>query len=141
MERSALQELQSERLAALVQRVCERVPFYKAAFDEKRLSPSDIRSIDDITKLPFTRKADLRDNYPFNLFAVSMSEVVEIHASSGTTGNPTVVAYTKNDVKLWSEVMARALAAGGATQDDIIQNAYGYGLFTGGLGVHYGLWN
>lgn len=138
MERSALQELQSERLAVLTQRVYERVPFYKAAFDEKGLSPSDIRSIEDITKLPFTRKADLRDNYPFNLFAVPMREVVEIHASSGTTGNPTVVAYTKNDVQLWSEVMARTLAAAGATQDDIIQNAYGYGLFTGGLGVHYG---
>ncbi len=138
MELSALRELQSKRLKELVLRVYENVPFYKTAFEKKGVVPSDITSIDDMTKLPFTRKADLRDNYPFKLFAVPMSEVVEIHASSGTTGNPTVVAYTKNDIKLWSEVMARALVAAGAVQDDIVQNAYGYGLFTGGLGIHYG---
>lgn len=138
MEAGALKELQSTRLVELVKRVYQNVPFYTATFDARGLAPSDIKSIDDIGKLPFTRKTDLRDNYPFKLFAVPMSDILEIHASSGTTGNPTVVAYTRNDIKLWSEVMARALAAAGATQDDVIQNAYGYGLFTGGLGIHYG---
>jgi phenylacetate-CoA ligase len=138
MEGSELRELQSDRLQKLVQRVYERVPFYKTAFDQQGVVPSALSSIEDICKLPFTKKTDLRDNYPFNLFGVPMSEIVEIHASSGTTGNPTVVAYTRNDVKLWAEVMARTLMAAGATKDDIIQNAYGYGLFTGGLGVHYG---
>ena len=138
MEPSALRDLQSQRLVKLVQWVYDRVPFYQAAFQQKGLTPSDIRSIDDIQRLPFTKKTDLRDNYPFKLFAVPMSEIAEIHASSGTTGNPTVVAYTKNDIKIWGEVMARALASAGATKDDIVQNAYGYGLFTGGLGVHYG---
>ena len=138
MEESALRELQSQRLVKLVQWVNDRVPFYQAAFQQKGLTPSDIKTIDDIQRLPFTKKTDLRDNYPFKLFAVPMSEIAEIHASSGTTGNPTVVAYTKHDIKIWGEVMARALAAAGATKDDIVQNAYGYGLFTGGLGVHYG---
>jgi len=138
MEISALKQLQSERLVNLVKCVYENVPFYKTAFDQKSVALSDIRTIDDLSKLPFTKKTDLRDNYPFKLFAVPMSEILEIHASSGTTGNPTVVAYTKNDIKLWSEVMARTLAAAGTTKDDIVQNAYGYGLFTGGLGVHYG---
>lgn len=138
MEAGALKDLQSTRLADLATRVYERVPFYTAAFDAAGIAPADIRGIDDIDKLPFTRKTDLRDNYPFKLFAVPMSDILEIHASSGTTGNPTVVAYTKKDIALWSEVMARALAASGATKDDVIQNAYGYGLFTGGLGVHYG---
>ena len=138
MEASALKELQSTRLVELVTRVYEHVPFYKAAFDEKGIVSSDIKTIDDIVTLPFTRKTDLRDNYPFSLFAVPMGEILEIHASSGTTGNPTVVAYTRNDIKLWSEVMARALAASGVTKDDVVQNAYGYGLFTGGLGIHYG---
>jgi phenylacetate-CoA ligase len=138
MEAGVMKELQSTRLVELVKRVYQHVPFYKAAFDAKGLAPTDIANLDDIGKLPFTRKTDLRDNYPFKLFAVPMSEILEIHASSGTTGNPTVVAYTRNDIKLWSEVMARTLAAAGATKDDIIQNAYGYGLFTGGLGVHYG---
>jgi phenylacetate-CoA ligase len=138
MEAGALKELQSERLVKLVNRAYENVPFYKTVLDQKGVIPSDIRTIDDISKLPFTRKTDLRDNYPFKLFAVPMNEILEIHASSGTTGNPTVVAYTRNDIKLWSEVMARALAASGVTKDDIVQNAYGYGLFTGGLGIHYG---
>ena len=138
MEESALRELQSQRLVKLVQWVNSRVPFYQAAFQQKGIAPSDIKTIDDIQRLPFTKKTDLRDNYPFKLFAVPMSEIAEIHASSGTTGNPTVVAYTKHDIKIWGEVMARALAAAGATKDDIVQNAYGYGLFTGGLGVHYG---
>ena len=138
MELAALKELQSERLVNLVKRVYEKVPFYKVVFNLKGIVPSDIRTIDDISKLPFTKKTDLRDNYPFGLFAVPMSEIVEIHASSGTTGNPTVVAYTRKDIQIWSEVMARALVASGATKHDIVQNAYGYGLFTGGLGVHYG---
>jgi phenylacetate-CoA ligase len=138
MELSALQELQSERLRELVKRVYEQVPFYKTAFDQQGIILSDIQSVEDISKLPFTRKTDLRDNYPFKMFAVPMSEIVEIHASSGTTGNPTVVAYTQNDIKLWSEVMARTLVAAGATKNDVVQNAYGYGLFTGGLGIHYG---
>ncbi len=138
MEAGALKELQSTRLVKLVQRVYENVPFYTAAFDAKGLAPVDIKGLDDIGELPFTRKTDLRDNYPFKLFAVPMRDILEIHASSGTTGNPTVVAYTKNDIQLWSEVMARTLAAAGATADDVVQNAYGYGLFTGGLGVHYG---
>ena len=138
MEAGALKELQSTRLVKLVQRVYENVPFYTAAFDAKGLAPADVKGLDDIGKLPFTRKTDLRDNYPFKLFAVPMRDILEIHASSGTTGNPTVVAYTKNDIQLWSEVMARTLAAAGATADDVVQNAYGYGLFTGGLGVHYG---
>ena len=138
MELTALRQLQGERLVKLVQRLYDHVPFYRAAFDQKGVHPAEIRTLADMAKLPFTRKADLRDNYPFKMFAVPMREIVEIHASSGTTGNPTVVAYTKNDIRLWSEVMARALAAAGATPDDVIQNAYGYGLFTGGLGIHYG---
>jgi phenylacetate-CoA ligase len=138
MEAGALHDLQSQRLTQLVKRIYEKVPFYKQAFDARGVSPADIRHIDDLAKLPFTRKTDLRDNYPFQLFAVPMTEILEIHASSGTTGNPTVVAYTRNDIKLWSEVMARALSASGLDKNDIIQNAYGYGLFTGGLGVHYG---
>ncbi len=138
MESGALKELQSARLRPLAQRVYENVPFYTTAFDRHGVVPSDISTIEDIHKFPFTRKADLRDNYPFKLFAVPMSEILEIHASSGTTGNPTVVAYTRSDIALWSEVMARTLAAAGATKNDIVQNAYGYGLFTGGLGVHYG---
>ena len=119
MEFGALKELQSERLRNLVQRVYENVPFYKAAFDQKGIVPSDVQSIDDISKLPFTKKTDLRDNYPFKLFAVPMSEILEIHASSGTTGNPTVVAYTRNDIKVWSEVMARTLMAAGAMRAGI----------------------
>ena len=116
----------------------KRFRFIQRRSISKALSRLIFNQLDDISKLPFTRKVDLRDNYPFKLFAVPMSEIVEIHASSGTTGNPTVVAYTKNDVHIWSEVMARTLVAAGATRDDIVQNAYGYGLFTGGIGVHYG---
>lgn len=133
-----LRELQSERLRQMVKREYENVPFYRKKFDEIGLKPEDIRSIDDITKLPFTNKQDLRDNYPFDLFAVPMSEVVRIHASSGTTGKQTVVGYTKNDLAVWGEVMARTLASGGVTRDDIGQICYGYGLFTGGLGGNIG---
>ncbi len=133
-----MRKLQQQRLIDLVKRVYEKVPFYKELFDEKGVKPADIKTLDDIVKLPFTVKIDLRDNYPFGMFTCPVDEVNEIHASSGTTGKPTVVAYTKNDIKLWSIVMGRSIAMAGAQRGDIIQNAYGYGLFTGGLGVHYG---
>lgn len=129
---------QSEQFEDLVRRVYEKIPFYKNRFDELGLKPSHISSIDDISKLPFTCKNDLRDNYPFGMFAVPMSEVVEMHTSSGTTGKPVIGGYTEKDVDLWSEVMARCLSLSGTTAEDIVHNAYGYGLFTGGLGIHYG---
>ena len=134
MPREKLRELQSERLCAMVKRVYEKIPMYRARFDSMGLRPEDIRTIDDIAKLPFTYKQDLRDNYPYGLFAVPMEEVVRIHASSGTTGKQTVVGYTANDMKLWGEVMARTIGAGGVTKVDIGHISYGYGLFTGGLG-------
>lgn len=133
-----LKNLQSERLVKLAKYVYKNCPVYKEKFDKLGVGPNDIKDINDITKLPFTTKLDMRDNYPYGLFSKPRSEVVEIHVSSGTTGNPTLVGYTKDDVKLWSEVMARALCCAGAEPDDIIQIAYGYGLFTGGLGFHYG---
>lgn len=133
-----LKELQLERLQSTLKRVFFNVPFYRKVFQATGLEPGDIKSLGDLQKLPFTVKDDLRDNYPYGMFAVSMNEVVRIHSSSGTTGKPTVVGYTRNDIDIWSELMARALVCGGATRRDIIQNAYGYGLFTGGLGVHYG---
>lgn len=138
MPREALEKLQSERLAKLADYVYRRVPMYKQRMDEAKVKPSDIRSIHDLHKLPFTKKSDLRDNYPFGLFAVPMSEVTRVHASSGTTGKPTVVGYTKNDIDMWAEVAARCFAMSGAQPGDMFQNAYGYGLFTGGLGMHYG---
>jgi phenylacetate-CoA ligase len=138
LPREALEAIQLRRLKAVAERVYATVPFYRKTFDEAGVKPGDIKSLADITKLPFTTKKDLRDNYPFGMFAVPMENVVRIHASSGTTGQPTVVGYTRRDVDTWAELMARSLAAGGATSDDIIHNAYGYGLFTGGLGVHYG---
>jgi len=134
MPREELRKLQSDRLCAMVRRVYEKIPMYRRRFDEMGLRPEDIHSIEDITKLPFTNKQDLRDNYPFGLFAVPMEDVVRIHASSGTTGKQTVVGYTANDLKLWGEVMARTIGAGGVTKADIGQICYGYGLFTGGLG-------
>jgi phenylacetate-CoA ligase len=130
--------LQSEQLKNLVGRVYEKVAFYRTAFDKRGLKPSHVKSIDDLSKLPFTSKTDLRDTYPFGMFAVPMHEVVEVHTSSGTTGKPVVGGYTRNDVELWSEVMARCLSLSGTTSEDIVHNAYGYGLFTGGLGIHYG---
>jgi len=133
-----LRELQLERLREAMKTCYEKVPHYKRVFDEKGLKPGDIKTLDDLERIPFTLKNDLRDNYPFGMLAVPLNRVAEIHASSGTTGNPTVVVYTKGDIKLWSHVMARTMACAGATPDDIIQNAYGYGLFTGGLGFHYG---
>ena len=114
------------------------MPAYKRKFDEIGLKPDDIQGIDDLTRIPFTVKTDFRDNYPFGMFAVPMDQIVRIHASSGTTGKSTVVGYTRGDVEMWAEMMARTLGAGGTTKGDIVQNAYGYGLFTGGLGAHYG---
>lgn len=133
-----LQKLQGERLVKLAAYCYARQGFYREKFDALKLKPQDIKGIKDIKKLPFTTKTDLRDNYPFKLLAVPVSEVAEIHASSGTTGKPTVVAYTKKDIELWSEVMARAIVCAGGKPGDIVHNGYGYGLFTGGLGVHYG---
>ncbi|NLM49678.1 MAG: phenylacetate--CoA ligase [Clostridiaceae bacterium] len=138
MSRDELHALQSERLVKLVDRVYRNVPYYRAKMQEKGLLPGDIKSIDDLDKLPFTTKQDLRETYPFGLFAVSMEDVVRTHASSGTTGKQTVVGYTYNDIQLWAELMARCLTMAGATKKSTIQVAYGYGLFTGGLGVHYG---
>lgn len=142
-EREALTDsgkkaLQSEALKGLVKRAYDKIPFYTEKFDELGLKPAHISSIEDIVKLPFTSKTDLRDNYPFGMFAVPMSEVVETHTSSGTTGKPVIGGYTKKDIDLWSEVMARCLTLSGTTSSDVVHNAYGYGLFTGGLGVHYG---
>ena len=133
-----MRELQSERLRELVQRVYNNVPFYQKKMDNAGLKPTDIKSIDDISKLPFTSKQDLRDNYPFGLFAVPMKDIVRVHASSGTTGKPTTVGYTRNDIEIWKEVVARCFTMCGIGKDDIMQVAYGYGLFTGGLGAHYG---
>ncbi|MFW6011306.1 MAG: phenylacetate--CoA ligase family protein, partial [Desulfosalsimonas sp.] len=138
MPREALESIQLRRLQATISRVYATVPFYRKKLEETGIGAVDVNSLDDLRKLPFTSKQDLRDNYPFGMFAVPMDNVVRIHASSGTTGKPTVVGYTSRDINTWAELMARALAAGGATRGDIIHNAYGYGLFTGGLGIHYG---
>ncbi len=138
MPREALESIQLRRLQATVARVYNATPFYRRRFDEAGVAPADIRSLSDLQKLPFTTKTDLRDNYPFGMFAVPMDNVARIHASSGTTGKPTVVGYTARDIETWAELMARSLMAAGARRDDIVHNAYGYGLFTGGLGVHYG---
>ena len=138
ISRDELRALQSERLVRTIRHAYENVAAYRKKFDEIGLSPNDIRGIDDLPKVPFTGKLEFRDNYPFGMFAVPMDQVVRIHASSGTTGKSTVVGYTRDDVGVWAELMARTLGAGGTTKGDIVQNAYGYGLFTGGLGAHYG---
>jgi phenylacetate-CoA ligase len=138
LPREALEALQLKRLRNLVDRVYTTVPFYRKKLEEKGYRPGDIRSLQDLSGLPFTTKIDLRDTYPFGLFAVPMERVVRIHASSGTTGKPVVVGYTRRDVDTWAELMARTLSCGGTTSSDVVQNAYGYGLFTGGLGGHYG---
>ncbi len=138
LPREALESLQLKRLQATVNRVYATVPFYKKKFDELGLKPAHIKSLKDMRLLPFTVKTDLRDNYPFGLFSVPMSSVVRVHASSGTTGKPIVVGYTRRDIDTWAELMARTLTAAGIHQGDIVHNAYGYGLFTGGLGAHYG---
>jgi len=138
LPRNFLEEIQLHRLQKMVQRVYENVPFYRQRMDENKVKPEHIRSLKDIELLPFTVKTDLRDTYPFGLFASPMHEIVRLHASSGTTGKPIVVAYTKEDIDVWCNVMVRSLAACGVDRGDIVQNAYGYGLFTGGLGFHYG---
>ena len=138
LPREDLEKLQLSRLQSLVQRVYANVPFYRDRFKKHKISPPDIRSLSDLKNLPFTEKQDMRDNYPFGLFAVPKENVVRIHASSGTTGKATVVGYTHRDVNNWAVLMARSFAAAGATSKDIVHNAYGYGLFTGGLGAHYG---
>ena len=138
MPREALEALQLKRLQAVVERVYHLVDFYRRRMDQMGVKPEHIRTLADLKELPFTTKQDLRDNYPYGMFAVPMEQVVRIHASSGTTGKPTPVAYTQRDLDTWSELMARTLAATGAHRGDIVHIAYGYGLFTGGLGVHYG---
>ncbi len=134
----ARQKLQLERLQSAVERVYSRVPFYRKRLDDLGVKPEAITCLKDIAKLPFTTKYELRETYPYGLLACDHSEIVEIHTSSGTTGTPVVGAYTASDINLWSEVMARTLSMAGCTKDDTVQNGYGYGLFTGGLGVHYG---
>jgi len=136
--REDIEKVQLSRLKDTVERVYSLTPFYKEKFDEIGLKPEDITSLDDISKLPFTTKKDLRAHYPFGLFTVPMNEVVRVHSSSGTTGKPTVVGYTKADMDIWDEVMARVFTMAGATSEDIVHNGYGYGLFTGGLGFHNG---
>ncbi|SCM82656.1 phenylacetate--CoA ligase family protein [Sporomusa sp. GT1] len=138
MQREEMTQLQAGRLKEIVDRLYRQQPFYRSKMQEAGLLPEDIGSLEDITKLPFTTKQDMRDNYPYGLFAVPMSEIIRIHASSGTTGRPTVVGYTKRDIGIWSEVAARSLVAAGLSKQSCIQVAYGYGLFTGGLGIHYG---
>ncbi|HQA50723.1 MAG: phenylacetate--CoA ligase [Syntrophomonadaceae bacterium] len=138
MPREDIEKLQLRRLKETVYRVYAFVPSYKEKMDQAGIKPDDINSLEDLNKLPFTTKQDLRDNYPFGLFALPMNEVIRIHSSSGTTGKPTVVGYSKRDIDIWAELMARALTCAGANRYSIIQNSYGYGLFTGGLGVHYG---
>lgn len=138
MSRDEMSALQSERLVKLVKYVYENTPFYRKKMDEMGVLPNDIKNIEDITKLPFTTKDDLRDNYPFGLFAVPQTDIVRIHASSGTTGKATVVGYTQNDLDVWADCVARCFAMAGVDKNDIVQIAYGYGLFTGGLGAHGG---
>lgn len=138
MPREELEQLQLERLQSTLFRVYVNVPFYRRKFDELSMDPDSFRSLEDLRRLPFTTKDDLRDSYPYGMFAVPLREVVRMQASSGTTGSPTVVGYTRNDIKNWSNLAARILTAGGVTQNDIVQIAFDYGLFTGALGLHYG---
>ncbi len=138
MSREDLEQLQLERLESTLNRVHMNVPFYRKKFDEMNIDTDAIRSLKDLKRLPFTTKDDLRDNYPYGMFAVPLRDVVRVHASSGTTGMSTVVGYTKNDIKTWSNLVARVLTAGGVTKDDVVQIAFGYSLFTGGFGLHYG---
>ena len=139
MNRKDMEALQLQRLKEVVKRAYENVPFYRKRFDDIGLKPEHITTLKDIEKIPFTTKDDLRDNYPYGLFAVPMKKIVRIHASSGTTGKPIVVGYTKNDLENWSENVARVITAAGGNEDDIAQVVFGYGLFTGGFGLHYGL--
>ena len=139
LPRPGLESIQLKRLQALVTRVYDKVRPYREKMDKAGIKPEDVRSLSDLKHLPFTTKDDLRDNYPYGLFTVPMEEVIRVHASSGTTGKPTVVGYTVADIQLWSSVMARCLTMAGVTRGDMVHNAYGYGLFTGGLGAHYGI--
>ena len=138
MSGNKLVELQEERLRKIVRYCYERVPVYRRKFEDAGITPDDIRTLDDLKKIPFTEKEDLRKAYPYGMLAADLSDVLELHASSGTTGHPTTCAYTKRDLEVWSKVMARIYASAGTTRGDVVQNAYGYGLFTGGLGFHYG---
>ncbi|MGI6621823.1 MAG: phenylacetate--CoA ligase [Clostridiaceae bacterium] len=138
MDRETLRRIQGERLKATIKRVYENVPYYAEKMKKAGVTPEDINTADDISKLPFTTKSDLRDNYPFGTFAVPLKDVVRVHASSGTTGKQTVVGYTQNDIEIWAECVARCLYCAGVGKDDVVHVAYGYGLFTGGLGLHYG---
>ncbi|WP_411966190.1 phenylacetate--CoA ligase PaaK [Haloferax sp. YSMS24] len=137
--RDELREVQDERLQEMVELAYENVDYYREMFDEEGLAPEDIQSVEDLSKLPFTTKEDFRDNYPTGMFAADMDDVIRIHASSGTTGKPKIVGYTRDDLDVWSKAVARCLVAAGIGPDDIVQNAYGYGLFTGGLGLHQGV--
>jgi len=142
IERASIDEiraLQLDRLKWSLTHAYQNVPMYRQRFDEAGVHPDDLKSLSDLAKFPFTHKNDLRENYPFGLFAVPKDQIVRLHASSGTTGKPTVVGYTKNDITMWSDVLARSLRASGLRAGDMIHNAYGYGLFTGGLGAHYGI--
>lgn len=138
LPREALEALQFKRLHQTIERVYALVPFYKEAFKKANVTPDDIKSLKDLHKLPFTTKDDLRESYPYGMFSMPIDQIVRIHASSGTTGKPTVVGYSRGDIQEWAQLMARSFVACGVTSKDIIQNAYGYGLFTGGLGAHYG---
>ena len=138
LSRDEMRLLQGARLRKTVAHAYENIPFYKKKMDDMGIEVGDIKGIEDLNKLPFTTKQDLRDNYPYGLLAVPMKKVVRVHASSGTTGQPTVVGYTKNDLDTWANCMARVLVGMGATEDDVVQNSLGYGFFTGGLGFHYG---
>ncbi|HEY9712939.1 MAG TPA: phenylacetate--CoA ligase [Chroococcales cyanobacterium] len=138
LAREELEQLQLARLKAMVAYVYERVPFYRNSFEARGLAPASLKTLKDIRHLPFTRKSDLRDNYPFGLFALPLEKVARLHASSGTKGKPTVVGYSKGDLDVWAEICARSLAAAGVRPGDVLHNSYGYGLFTGGMGVHYG---
>ncbi len=138
MKESDLRQLQFERLSKLVKRLAKNVPHYNRAFAEAGVKPKDITRLEDIARLPFTTKEHIADSYPFGLFAAPMDKIIRLHSSSGTTGKPKVAGYTKNDIRMWSEMMARSFYRAGVTEKDMVQNAYGYGLFTGGLGAHYG---
>lgn len=139
MPREQLQVLQLERLRRTVKRAYDHVSFHRAAFDRSGLTPDDIQSLDDLQRLPFMRKTDLLEHYPFGLFSVKMKDIIRLHGSSGTKGKPVVVGYTKQDIETWAEIVARAICCAGGRPGDIFHNAYGYGLFTGGLGLHYGI--
>lgn len=133
-----IENYQFEQLKKMLQRIYDKVPFYREKMKEHNITPDDLHSLEDLQKFPFTVKQDLRDNYPFDLLAVPMDEIVRIHASSGTTGKPTVVCYTQKDIDNWAVMAARSLVCAGGSSKDVLQNAYGYGLFTGGLGIHNG---